>query len=138
MEQMKVFFEKAIAEKELMNKLDELGVKGAGDEEVIKLAAEYGFTITVEDIEAFRNQSTQSKILNEEDLENVAGGSYIKEDRHNHDICSQYTRTHYYCVGFLTLFPCVHYQNHPYPMIICHKGYFKFDQRYGPSDGKPK
>ena len=132
MNQMKAFFEKAIAEKELMKRLDELGVKGAGDEEVIKLAAEYGFTITVEDIEAFRNQSKQSKILNEEELENVAGGSdvYIREDRHNHDICIQYTKTHYYCVGFMTLFPCTHYQNYPKPLHICHKGYFRYDPRY--------
>ena len=128
--QMKVFFEKAIADKELMKKLDELGVKEAPDEEIITLAAEYGFTISIDDIEAFRNQSTQSKILKEEELENVAGGVHIREDRHNHEICIQYTKTHYYCVGFLRLFPCTHYQNYPHNMNICHKGYFRYDPRY--------
>ena len=57
MEQIKLFIEKAKTENELMAKLDALGAKGAGADEVVVLAAEYGFTVTKEDMEAARRQN---------------------------------------------------------------------------------
>ena len=112
MEQLKAFIEKAKTDKVLAEKLDILGIKGAGDDEIIALAAEYGFTITKEEIENIKSHSCnscKSCELKEEDLENVAGGR-ITQNRYNKDICSCYTEPHYYCVGFLSSSWCDHFR----------------------------
>lgn len=70
MEQLNAFIEKAKSEKELADKLSELDPKGAKAEEYVALAAEYGFTITAEEIEKHRKRAE----LSEEELEGVVGG----------------------------------------------------------------
>ena len=70
MEQLNALIEKAKTDNELKEKINALGSKGAGDDEIVALAAEYGFTITVEQMEEMRKQ----KELSEEQLEDVAGG----------------------------------------------------------------
>ena len=111
MEQLKLFLEKAKTDGGLMAKLDELGAKKAADDEIIALAAEHGFTFTKEELEQLRTEgfTLKSRQLCEEELENISGGQ-TKYDRFNHEICSQYTEVHYYCVGFLGAHPCKYYQ----------------------------
>ena len=70
MEQLKAFIEKAESDKELMDKLGALGEKNAGADDVVVLAAEYGFTVTAEEVDEARANSE----LSEEQLEEVAGG----------------------------------------------------------------
>ena len=69
MEQLKAFFEKAKTDKELGEKLNALGMKGAGIDEYIALAAENGFTITAENLDEWKSSE-----LSEKQLEKVAGG----------------------------------------------------------------
>ena len=82
MEQLKLFLEKANQDKELAEKLKELGADAA-DNDIIALAAEHGFTVTVEDIEDYTKAEGGCGVLSEEDLEKVAGGwtqnRYCKE-----------------------------------------------------------
>jgi len=111
MEQLKLFLEKAKTDSELAAKLDALGVKKAGDDEIIALAAEYGFTFTKEDIEQMKSEEPKhcgSCELREEELDNVAGGGG-GHDRFNDEICRQYKKVHYYCVGFLSAHWCKYY-----------------------------
>ena len=70
MEQLNAFIEKAKSDNELTEKLNTLGQKGAGSDEYITLAAGYGFTITAEELD----ENIKHKELNEEQLEEVAGG----------------------------------------------------------------
>ena len=107
MNQIKELIKKAINDKELMAKLDELGSKGAGDDEIIKLAAENGFTFTKEDIEEFMNQEAKINKLDEEELKNVAGGA--TQNRYDPNVCPKLTRTRYECVGLFQLCWCDHY-----------------------------
>ena len=116
MNQIKAFFEKAMSDESLMAKLDELGKKEAPDEEIIALAAEYGFTITKEEIESMKSQSCEScksGEINEEDLENVAGGGSQTTNRFDPKVCPNLTRTRYECVGFLQMNYCDHYRKIP-------------------------
>ena len=108
MNQIKAFYEIAMADESLMTKLNELSEKEAPDEEVIALAAEHGFTITKDEIESAKKRTVESGKLNEEDLENVAGGATT--NRFNPKVCPNLTRTRYECVGFLHSNWCNHYR----------------------------
>jgi hypothetical protein len=58
-------------------KLEEMRAKNAAAEEYIKLAAEYGVTISKEDYEQAMKQAmnrNENKELNEEELDDVSGG----------------------------------------------------------------
>jgi len=77
MEQLKAFFEKAKTDKELGEKFNALGSKGAGPDEYIALAAEYGFTVTMEEMD----EEKKNRKLNEDQLEGVAGGG--TSDKYN-------------------------------------------------------
>jgi len=70
MEQIKLFLEKAQSDSELAAKLEEMRVNDAGADELIAFAAEYGFTITKEELEQPPKVSGE---LSEEQLEDVAG-----------------------------------------------------------------
>jgi len=156
MEQLRLFIEKAKADSGLMSKLDELGAKNAGDDEIIALAEEHGYIFTKEDIE---QMSTPGKLgtlnelseeeskhcgsckfgtpskLSEEELSDISGGEH---DRHNHEICRQYKMVHYYCVGFFGVNWCKYYErtySHPvkepkYEFIFrhkCQKNYYDYN-----------
>jgi len=71
MNQIELFIEKAQTEAELAAKLEEMRVNDAGTDEFIALAAEYGFTLTKEDIEQPPDASSE---LCMDELEIVAGG----------------------------------------------------------------
>jgi len=71
MEQLKAFIEKAKSDNELTEKLNRFGEKGAGADEYIKIAAEYGFTITEDEFE----KANKANELSEEQLEDIAGGT---------------------------------------------------------------
>ena len=112
MEQLNAFLRKAIKEEALMDKLNKLGSKDAGDDEIIKVAAENGFTVTKEEIEEFQNQKTGQCKLNEEDLKDVAGGDgaegWPTEDRFDPKVCPGLRRTRFECVGLAQLIWCDH------------------------------
>ena len=131
MEQMKAFIEKARTDSELMAKLNTLAARGAGAGEIIALAAEHGVTITEEDfrqaVEAAghvcphragqsaagcpsveeRGCTRKTVELKEEDLEAAAGG--FTQNRYDPDVCGQYYKVGYNCVGFLGGCWCDHY-----------------------------
>jgi len=111
MNQMQAFIEKAKNDKELMAKLNTLGASGAEADKIVALAAEYGVTITAEDCRQASEQAGTRKSgeLKEEDLEAAAGG-WWSENRYDPAICGQYSKVHYYCVGFMTMCPCDHYR----------------------------
>ena len=108
MSQLKAFIEKAQSDKELMAKLDELGAKDAGVDEVIALAKENGFTITADEIEKMKDGGEESGELAEEDLEAVAGGAWPTANRYDSS-CKNMKTTKYNCVGFLSKVWCDHY-----------------------------
>ena len=75
MNQLELFIEKAKTDNELAEKINALEGAGFQDADVITLAAEYGFTVTAEDI-----KNKKSGELGEEELENVAGGGGFDTD----------------------------------------------------------
>ena len=76
MDQLNEFIKKAESDEELTKKLETLGHNNAQLDEYIKLAAEYGFTITEDDIKELNKSKDHSTVeLNEEDLDNVTGGA---------------------------------------------------------------
>jgi len=109
-------------------KLEEFGKKISEDEALrarveaigddmdaaVALAAEFGFTFTVDDLEALKPASDLPKgELSEDQLDNVAGGTqnrYVRGKCGTHYEFGQ-ARTTYECVGFLGLSWCDHYQN---------------------------
>ena len=111
MEHIKAFIKKAKTDSELMAKLDALGKSGAeGVDEVVALAAGYGFTVTKEDVEAARRQNCPHHgELNEEDLDAVSGGG-ATQNRYDAKICHGLIRARYECTGFLWLCWCDHYR----------------------------
>jgi len=118
MEQMKLFISKVQSDNELRAKLDKLACQNPDVGKVIELAAEYGFSITEEDYiqakeaaEKAAELPAKSGMLNESDLASVAGGNM--GSRHDYKICSQYDRTHYNCVGFLSLSWCYYFIREP-------------------------
>ena len=70
MEQLKAFFERIGADPELMAKIEALGEKVAQPDEIIAVAAEYGFIITANELEEFNKYEE----LNDEELDEIAGG----------------------------------------------------------------
>jgi len=145
MSQLKAFIEKAQSDKELMAKLDALGEKDAGADEIIALAKENGFTVTADELEKIKDGGEESGELAEEDLEAVAGG--WSQNRYD-STCKNMTRTKYNCVGFVGLCYCDHYRQedigqkrHPNNAIyriyrhICKKEAFPI--YVGWNDGQP-
>jgi len=108
MSQLKAFIEKSKADKELMAKLDELGAKDAGADEIIALAKENGFTITADEIEKMKDGDEASGELKEEDLEAVTGG--WTENRYDPKTCKNMSRNKYECKGFSEIIFCDHYR----------------------------
>jgi len=111
MEQIKAFIEKANTDSELMAKLDALGAKNADAENVIALAAEYGFTFSKEDYEKMSGcgrKCARCGELSEEELGAVSGG--WDGNRYDPNVCKpSLGRTRYECVGLLKLAWCDHY-----------------------------
>ena len=110
-----------------MEKLDDLGLKGAGDEEIIALAAENGFTITSEEFKEFKNRETEHQKINEEELTQVAGGGKSTQNRYDPKVCPKLTRTRYECVGFMHIVWCDHHREH----YIGRRGPFDNEGRRG-------
>ena len=110
MEQIKLFIEKAKSDSELLSKLDALGKRDAGSDEFVALAAERGFTVTKEDVEAARHQNRpQHGELSEADLGAVSGGwTYNRWDP---NVCREIKRANDRCVGPGTIFCwCDHFR----------------------------
>ena len=133
---MQAFIEKVKSDSSLMAKLDELGAAGASAEEIVALAAEHGFTVTVEDCREAAEKSCPHRRgeLAEEELDSVAGGG-ATQNRWNPEICNNYNRTHYNCVGFLGGCWCDHYKRTTYDdsnrdsiryRHVCHMGRFDY------------
>jgi predicted ribosomally synthesized peptide with nif11-like leader len=140
MEQIKLFIEKAKSDSALMAKLNALDAKNAGANEVIALAAEYGFSVTNEDVEVARRQNCPHHgELSEKDLDAVSGG--ITQNRHNSDYCRNLDRPLSYCKSYQMLFIpswCDHYRedslgNGRYH-YACAMGAFDY---YGDAHGNP-
>ena len=74
MEQLKAFLEKAGADSELTVKLEALNESANVSEQLIAIAAEFGFTITAAEIEEAKSLTKKNE-LDEEQLETVAGGT---------------------------------------------------------------
>ena len=108
MEQINALIEKAKSDKELMDKLDALGEKDAGNDEIITLAKEYGFTVTAEEIEKIKSEGSTTGEIKEEELEAVAGG--WSENRYDPKTCKNITRKKYDCEGFLNWRWCDHFR----------------------------
>ena len=84
MEQLKAFLEKINTDNEIKAKLEALGEKAKEPDVFIPIAAEYGFKVTEEDIQAFaKNVLEHSEALNEDELETVAGGMQIGAKPHH-------------------------------------------------------
>jgi len=148
MEQLKAFFDKANMDPELMAKIEALGEKNEQLDKVIALAAEYGFTITIEEIEQFKhNTDVQdgSNELSEEQLKNVAGGA--SKDRYCPEWCKNLKEHRWAC--FVPFVDCDHfYKSNGYTskgeighFYSCRKGAFpdyigdrngKFIELYNP------
>jgi len=130
MKQMQAFIEKAKNDKELMAKLNTLGASGAEADKIVALAAEHGFSITVEEYQLACESASVRKSgeLVEEDLDSVAGGA--TQNRWDPEVCNKYTRTHYYCVGFFSATWCDHYsaksQSHGKYRHVCSMGRFDY------------
>jgi len=107
MSQLIAFIEKAKSDKDLMAKLDALG-ENAGADEIIKLAKEYSFTVTEEEIEKQKSSEDSSGELSEDELESVAGGG--SANRYNPDVCKDLPKTRFECVGFMSLCWCDHHR----------------------------
>ena len=113
MSQMTAFIEQAKSDGELMSKLDALGAKGAGAEEVIALAAEYGFAVTKEDMEAARRQNCPHHgELSEAELDTISGG--WTKDQYEPKFCPNLTSANdIRCRGnfILLIPPCDHFKS---------------------------
>ena len=130
---MQAFIEKAKGDTALMAKLNEVGSSGAGEEEVVALAAEHGFTVTAEDYReaAAKSNPHRRGELAEEELDSVAGGNPVgTQNRWNPEVCNKYTRTHYNCVGFMKGCWCDHYSANRHGSIkyrhVCSMGRFDY------------
>ena len=73
MDQLSEFIKKAKSDEELAEKVNNLCAKGAEVDEIVDLAAEYGFKITDDEIDKLEETKNQRE-LSEEQLERVAGG----------------------------------------------------------------
>ena len=110
MEQIKAFIEKANTDSELMAKLDALGAKNADAENVIALAAEYGFTFTEQEYEQAKTQArAKTGELSEEDLDAVSGGTLFTRNRYDRNRCKP-TLTRYISECINVFFWCDHYR----------------------------
>ena len=129
MEQLNAFIEKIESDNELEAKIKALGEKANQPDEIIALAAEYGFTVTTDDIEQLKNCAGCSGMngagkngeLSEEALEAVAGGGRTK-NRYSSD-CDNTTRLRDECKGYHILggflMPwCDHYSEVGFPPTL--------------------
>ena len=133
MDQFQAFIEKAKNDSGLMAKLDELGANDAKTDEIIKIAAEYGFTLTAADVDELRNTVKKGAELSEEELNGVSGGlpaSGLTENRYDTTECAKIKEVQYRCVGFLAQFNCDHYRKHELKdgrfIQICDMGCFYY------------
>jgi len=111
MEQIKALIEKAKSDDELMAKINALGEKDSGTEEIIVLAKEYGFIVTAEEIEKAKSGEGSTRELKEEDLEAVAGGGLLPtQNRYDKNTCKGMKRMKYECVGVLSSYWCDHFK----------------------------
>jgi len=114
MEQLQAMLKKAVTDKVFMSKLEELSRINAAPEEIVAFAADYGFTIKKEDLEAAvcNGSCVSNEELGEEQLEQISGGGgiYPTQDRYDPNVCPNLTRTRYECVGFLQFINCDHYK----------------------------
>ena len=135
--------EKAKTDMAFMDKLEELGRKNAAPEEIVALAAEYGFSITAEDLKSCNGNCTKCGELSSEELETVSGGKDIPQgidnDRFDPNACHAHGRTRYECVGFLQIIYCKYYSKtiikNSFPRRyhhVCAKGAFNYT---GNADG---
>ena len=76
MEQLKLFIEKAKTDAGLLAKLDELGMQQDAAEKISQLGGENGFTFTADDVAGYMSGSKRTGQMNEEELEQVAGGGW--------------------------------------------------------------
>lgn len=72
-EEVKAFGQKVMQDEELKSKAKQVGMDNVDG--IIALARENGFDVTKEDFEAAAKEVQSSNQLNEEDLEQVAGGA---------------------------------------------------------------
>ena len=63
---------------ELTSKMKSVAMQAKSLEELLKLAAEYGYEISKEEAEEIYAELNQEGELSGEELENVAGGAYIE------------------------------------------------------------
>ena len=99
-------FNKKISEDEALK----ARVEAIGDDmdAAVALAAEFGFTFTVDDLEALKPSSDLPQgELSEDQLDNVAGGA--TQNRYNSSRCWGAKKVIYECVGFLKAVHCDHY-----------------------------
>ena len=150
MEQLKAMLEKAKTDKELTARLYELSQKDAASDEIIALAAEYGFVVTAEDLENHKSCGGKCSELSAEELAAVSGGVFepgsdILPDRYDPVACHNHGRTRLECVGIIFMPWCRHYNKIDLKTSDggffalyhhkCAKGVFDYK---GTGDGKPR
>jgi len=115
MEQIKLFIEKANTDSELLSKLDALGAKNAGADEVIALAAEYGFTFTAQEYEQAKARAhAKTGELSEEDLDAVSGGINLGITLNRYNLngeCKNRTIPDDNCYGYTGAIRCDHFRD---------------------------
>ena len=134
MNQMQAFIAKARNDITLISKLDKLGVSGAGEEKIVALAAEHGFSITAEDYQSACEsaEAMKSGELAEEDLDVVSGGA--TQNRYDPKECCKIDTVAYRCVGFLAGCWCDHYERTFHDLVglteeyrhVCKMGSFDY------------
>ena len=67
---------------ELTSKMKRVAMQAKSLEELLKLAAEYGYEISKEEAEEIYAELNQEGALADEELENVAGGGCYSKDAH--------------------------------------------------------
>ena len=114
MNQLQLFIAKAKENEKLYKKLEDLSINDASDEELIKLAADYGFIITKEELEQSRASAytSASTKINESELDNVVGGNGrpATENRFDSNVCPAIKSASYRCVGLMKIVWCDHYE----------------------------
>jgi len=112
MDQLKAFLEKAGTDEGLNAKLEALGEEsgqndaGFANKKLIALAAEHGFTFTLEDVEAAKT-GTFAGELSEEQLEHVSGGE-VTFNRYCSSWCKNLTEDRWACKN--PLWWCDHFR----------------------------
>ena len=140
MEQLHAMLEKAKTDKELTARLYELSQKDDASDEIIALAAEYGFAVTAEDLENHKSCGGKCSELSAEELATVSGGT--NPERYDPVACHSHGRTRLECVGVLWMPWCRYYSKKAVKSGFfqmyhhkCEKGAFDY---VGSDDGTPQ